>query len=137
MASANQDALKADIQQMLQELSTELKQLEAQLQEETRHNQPNPAPGTSTDPNLYEQASPLERTSGRALPIQLDVDQPATSSARKGGGIGRPSGQAANATPQQQPEEVALAEQTSEEAGGQRQAIPPEYRPVFERLSAP
>lgn len=133
--SAQQELLKADIQQLLKELSGELKQLQVQLEAEHRSNQPRPAPGTSTDPDLYGGTTSLENATGSPLPIQLDVDTQPTSTTRRGGGVGEPSGQIANATPQQTPEDATLAEHPTEEDATHRQPIPPEYRPVFERLS--
>jgi len=102
-----------------------------------RQNEPNPLPGNATDPQLYDAASALEKASGNQLPIQLDVDTQPTSTTRRGGGTGEPSGQVAHATPQQAPEDAQLADQAAKEQPVQRQAIPPEYRPVFERLSHP
>ena len=129
-----QEALKANIQQMLQELSTELEQMQKEFQHQ-RADQPNPAPGTSTDPELFEDASKLEPATGGPLPIQLGVDAQSTSRTRRGGGSGAPSTEAVDAPFQVQAESAELAESGAEAAAGQRQAIPPEYRPVFERLS--
>jgi len=134
LTAAQEEAIKADIQQMLQQLSTELKQLQADLQQQSAK-QPAPPPGTSTDPDLFEDASKLEPPTGGALPIQLDVDTQPTSTARRGGGVGEPSDDAAEAPFQVQPESVDLADSATETPASQRQAIPPEYRPVFERLS--
>ena len=135
-SSAGQELLKADIQQLLTELSGELKQLQAQLDADAKqHDQPSPAAGTSTDPQLYDAASQLENAAGDRLPIQLDVDTQPTATKRRGGGVAEPSKEVADARPQQQPEDVALAEQGATEQGVARQAIPPEYQPVFERLS--
>ena len=134
-SSAGQELLKADIQQLLTELSGELKQLQAQLDAQAKqHEQPSPAAGTSTDPQLYDAASGLENAAGERLPIQLDVDTQPTATKRRGGGVAEPSKEVADARPQQ-PEDAALAEQGAAEQGVVRQAIPPEYRPVFERLS--
>jgi len=129
-----QEALKADIQQTLQQLSAELKQLQTELQQQ-RADQPTPAPGTSTDPELFEDASKLEPAAGGSLPIQLDVDTQPASKTRRGGGVGSPSTEAEDAPFQVQPESAQLAESGAEAAASRRQAIPPEYRPVFERLS--
>jgi len=126
--------LKADIQQLLKELSGELKQLQAEL-EAKQSNQPNPMPGTTTDPQLYDAASQLEQAAGSRLPLQLDVDTQPTATKRRGGGVGEPSNEVADALPQQQPEDVTLSDQAAQEQGAARHAIPPEYRPVFERLS--
>ena len=132
-AGAGAEALKADIQRALKELSGELKTLQAQLEAQQVSA---PVPGTSTDPQLYGAASlepPLGATS--RLPLQLDVDTQATASARRGGGIGAPSGEIGAETPQQAPEEAQLAAQAAPESATHQHAIPPEYQPVFERLN--
>jgi hypothetical protein len=134
-SSGQQDLLKADIQQLLKEMSQELQQLQEQLVE--HKDLPNPTPGTATDPQLYEDAASLEKAAGAPLPIQLEVDQQPASSKRRAGGVGEPSEQVADASPQQTPEDVTLGEQAAEEQAVSRQPIPPEYRPVFERLSPP
>jgi len=130
-----QELTKAQIQQLLKELSGELKTLQEQLQAQQQQ-MPQPAAGTSTDPNLYDRAEALESAKGKSMPIQLDVDQQASSKARRGGGIGQPSGQIASDGPQQQPEDATLAAQGADETGVDRQHIPPEYRPVFDQLSS-
>lgn len=129
-----QEALKADIQQTLQQLSAELKQIQEELQQQ-RADQPTPAPGTSTDPELFEDASKLDAAAGGPLPIQLEVDTQPASKTRRGSGVGSPSAEAEDAPFQVQPESAQLAESGAEAAAGRRQAIPPEYRPVFEQLS--
>jgi hypothetical protein len=115
-------------------MSAELKQLQTELQQQ-RTDQPTPAAGTSTDPELFEDASKLEPAAGGPLPIQLDVDTQPASKTRRGGGVGSPSTEAEDAPFQVQPESAQLAESGAEAAASRRQAIPPEYRPVFERLS--
>jgi len=132
-SSGQQDLLKADIQQLLKEMSQELQQLQEQLVE--HKDLPNPTPGTATDPQLYEDAASLEKAAGAQLPIQLEVDQEPSASKRRAGGVGEPSDQVADASPQQTPEDVTLGEQAAEEQAVSRHPIPPEYRPVFERLS--
>jgi len=134
LSSAQQDQLKQEIQQLLKQLSGELKQLQAQLTAKTR-DQPSPLPGTATDPNLYDAQAALEQASGKPLPIQLEVDTQSTATTRPGGGVGQPSEQVMSATPQQEPEAAQLADTVAEEPPSQRRPIPPEYRPVFERLS--
>jgi hypothetical protein len=136
-ASAQQDLLKADIQQLLKELSSELKQLQAQL-DTTSHNQPSPLPGTATDPSLYDARTSLPQAAGAPLPIQLQVDAQPTAAPRPGSGVGDPSEQVASADPKQQAESAQLAQRPIEEEFARpHQPIPPEYRPVFERLSNP
>jgi hypothetical protein len=126
--------LKADIQRLLKELSQEIQSLQAQVAAQHK-DLPNPLPGTTTDPQLYEGASSVEQATGPPLLLQLDVDQQPISTTRPGTGVAKPSGQVAQATPQQSPQDVALAEQATEEQAVSRQPIPPEYKPVFERLS--
>jgi len=133
MSSAQQEALKADIQKLLKEMSGELKELQMQLDPKQ---QQRPTAGTQTDPELYEAPSPLDAARGSQLPIQLNTDAKSTAAQRKGGGAGDASDQAVSAAPQQQPEAAELSAQSGHEQGVQRQAIPPEYRPVFERLSS-
>ena len=135
-ATPGQAELRGDIQQLLKDMSAELKALQAQLSVEQQKQLQQPSsPGTATDPNLYGDASPLEPAHGSQVPIQLNTDTQATSSARRGGGVGQSSGRASDASPQQRAENVGLAEQGAPEQGLQRQSIPPEYRPVFEKLS--
>lgn len=128
----NQDAIHAEIQQLLKEVSGELKQLEAQLA--AAKEQPQPEPGSSTDPNLYEAPMAPEQPQGVALPIQLTTDTAQTEQQRPGGGVGRPSDRATAATPQVQAEEAQLSEEPLEEISAARQPIPSEYREVFDRL---
>ncbi len=134
-SSAQQELLKGDIQQLLKELSTELKQMQTELEAAQRHDQPNPMPGTSTDPNLYGDSAQAKQAAGNRLPVQLEVDTQPTASTRRGGGVGKPSTEIADTLPQQQPEEANLSDVRTTEAGVAPQSIPPEYRPVFERLS--
>ena len=134
-SSAEREALKGDIQQLLKEMSSQLQEIQTQLQKEL----PNPGAGTGTDPNLYEGASQLPAPEGpeRAVPIQLQTDQAPTAKPRPGGGTGQASKEIGEALPQQLPEDVSLSTQASDEQAVQRHPIPPEYRPVFERLSDP
>jgi len=125
--------LTGEIQQLLKELSGDLKQLQAQLTA-NKQEHPSPIPGTATDPDLYG-AQALEQASGKQLPIQLEVDTKPTAATRPGGGVGEPSEQVMSATPQTEPEAAQLADTAAEEPASQRRPIPPEYRPVFERLS--
>ena len=131
-SSGNQDALKAEIQQLLKDVSGELKQLQAQLANADGQTHPNA--GTSTDPQLYEGASPLDQSPGASLSITLPTDTAPTAAKRPGGGVGRPSGEAAHASPNAAPEEAELSETPTEEPHSTRQVVPPEYRSVFDRL---
>lgn len=128
----NQDAIHAEIQQLLKEVSGELKQLEAQLA--AAKEQPHPDAGSSTDPDLYEAPMAPEQPQGVALPIQLTTDTAETEQQRPGGGVGRPSDKATASTPQAQAEEAQLSEEPLEETSAARQPIPSEYREVFDRL---
>jgi len=141
----SQDATRAEIQQLLKEVSGELKQLEAQLA--AAKDQPHPDAGSSTDPNLYEAPMALEQPQHTALPIQLTTDTAETEQQRPGGGVApppayspeanpRPSGPNAGggASPQAQAEEAQLSEEPLEEIPAARQPIPSEYRGVFDRL---
>ncbi|MDP3722873.1 MAG: hypothetical protein Q8R91_05175 [Candidatus Omnitrophota bacterium] len=130
--SGGEDALKAEIQQLLKEVSGELQRLETQLA--ATSNDANPTAGTSTDPNLYESAMPLDGTPQGSLPIQLRTDQAPTRAQRPGSGVGAPSGEVARASPQTAPTEAQLAEAPLEEPPVARQTVPREYQSVFDRL---
>jgi len=125
------EALKAEIQELLKEVSGELKDLQAQLASAT--DQPKPEAGTGTDPNLYEAPMTLE-DGGDPLAIQLPSDTAPTEARRPGGGVGQPSGEVSGAAPQTQAQEAQLSEQPLEEAPASRQPVPEEYRDVFDRL---
>ena len=131
-SSGNQEAMKAEIQQLLKQVSGELKQLQAQLAE--RSDVPHPEAGTGTDPNLYEAPMSPENSTGSAVPIQLRTDAAQIKTQRPSGGVGRPSAEASNATPQTQAEAAQLSEEPQEEAPTAKQPVPPEYRSVFDRL---
>jgi len=132
--AASQELLKADIQQLLKELSQEIESLQQEVAKQ-QQGQPNPLPGTSTDPELYEAPSSLEPGAGRHIPIQLKTDAKPSASTRPGSGVGKPSGRIASASPAQHPEEAELSEEAEEAGGVSRQPIPPEYRSIFEQLS--
>jgi len=131
-AAMNGDVTREQIQQLLKEVSGELKQLQVQLA--AANDQPRPEAGTSTDPELYGPAEALDHAKGSPLPVQLGTDTVETKAQRPGGGVGHPAGKAASATPQTQAEDAQLSEQPLEETPAAHQTIPPEYRPVFERL---
>lgn len=128
-----QDALKADIQKLLKELSGELKDLQQQLsaaeKEQARE------AGTSTDPQLYGAPEALDPSTGSSMPIQLKTDTAETAAERPGGGgVGKPSGEISHDAPQAQSEAAQLAEESLENATVTRQRVPPEYQNVFDRL---
>ena len=125
---------KAQIQQLLKEVSGELKVLQAQL---SASDQPHPEAGTATDAQLYGAADSLEPSggSGGTLPIQLQADHAtATQSPRRGGGVGRPSADVSHAAPSMTPEEAQLSSTPREDASQARQPVPPEYQGAFDRL---
>lgn len=132
LSAADQEALKAQIQELLKEVSGELKDLQAQLA--SANDQPKPQAGTGTDPNLYEGPTPMERPSGAALPIQLQTDTVQTKSQRPGSGTGKPSGEASSSAPQTSAEEASLSDAPLEESSASREVVPPEYRTIFEQL---
>ena len=127
----NDEALKAEIQQLLKEVSGELKDLQAQMA--SKANQV-PEAGTSSDPNLYESPMKLDRTTGDALPIQLKTDSAQIKGQRPGSGVGQPSGDVGSATPQTHAEAAQLADTPREETPTSRQPVPPEYRSIFDQL---
>lgn len=135
--AAQQQALKADIQQLLKELSSELKQMQADMdaKQPNAKEEPSPLAGGSTDPELYDKPAALDKASGSRLPIQLEVDTQPTASPRKGSGTSDASKHAAESLPQQEPESASLSDVRTTEQGQARHAIPPDYEPVFERLS--
>ena len=127
----NQEALKADIQQLLKELSGELEQLQAQL---VAADSQAPQAGTHTDPELYGVPSIPEPQRGVGVPIQLGTDAEAVKGKRQGSGVGKASGEVSQAAPQATGEVAQLSEQSMEVVPVSRQPVPPEYRGVFERL---
>ena len=133
--SSGSDAVNADIQQLLKEVSGELKQLEAKLTPEQAAQIQ--TPGTGTDTGLYSDTrESLEQAANtRAAPLPLKVDDQATASSRQGGGIGEASGDAADDAPQQARQSAELSDRSEDGSAGTRERVPPEYRPVFERLN--
>lgn len=130
-SSVGQDALKTDIQQLLKEVSGELKQLQAQMDAA----QQQPQAGTGIGSGLYEAPTPVDVTTGGAsMPVQLQTDQATTKTPRPGSGVGRPSGEVSAATPQAKAEAAQLSDQPLEETPVPREAVPPEYRSIFDRL---
>jgi len=133
-SSGQQEALKADIQQLLKELSGELKNLQSQL---VAAEVKAPEAGTGTDPELYGTPMAPEHTAGEPVSIQLQTDAKETKTQRPGGGVGRASGEVSEAHPQMTQEAAQLSKTPSEEAAMSRQPIPPAYRNIFERLQTP
>jgi len=131
-ATMAQEAMQSEIQQLLKEVSGELQELQTQLA--AAQDQPHPAPGTSTDPELYGHATALDRSSGALLPIQLDTDAEETKARRPGSGVGKPSGDVSTETPKALAENAQLSDTSVEETSTARQPLPPDYRNVFDRL---
>jgi hypothetical protein len=118
----------------LKEVSGEIRTLQAQLA--AAKGQPPPAPGTTTDPELYGAPEPPGETGTGTVPIQLQTDAAAmTGAARAASGVGRPSGEAAAASPTAKAEPAQLSDDPLEEPPGSRETVPPEYRDVFDRLN--
>ena len=128
----NQAALKAEIQELLKEVSGELKQLQAQLA--VAHPETAPDAGTSTDPELYEAPMPIGPDAGAPLPMSLGTDTAETKTPRPGGGVGEPTDAVSSDAPSTPLEEAELSEAPLGERAVGRQVVPPEYRGVFERL---
>jgi hypothetical protein len=126
--------VKADIQQLLKELSGEMQDLQEQLASASQ--QGPPRPGTSTDPELYGEELPQVPEGQRSLPVQLEADAAKTQKQRAGGGVGEASGQISSEPPQAAPETASLSEHPLEETPVNRQPVPPVYRRVFERVQA-
>ena len=131
-ATADQDALKGDIQKLLKEMSGELETLQGQLSE--LKNQPSPAPGSGTDAKLFGSPESFDHARGGVTPIQLQTDGADVAAHRPGGGTGQPSGTAEAAAPTATPEAATLSEQPLEERSASRDVVPPEYRDVWDRL---
>jgi hypothetical protein len=131
----DQEALKAEIQQLLREVSGELQELQQQLAAAPPQNVS--TPGTGTDPKLYESPMPLTPQTGAPLSIQLPADAIPTSAPRPGGGVGAASREVLREGPSARPEDAQLSDQPLEEPPSDRQVVPPEYRSVFDQLRAP
>ena len=140
----DQAALRGEIEQLLKEVSGELKQLQAQLDTAKSQAQPDAGPahdggeaGTGTDPQLYD-ASPspstLDASGAPPLAIQLQTDAGTVKTSRPGSGVGSASKTAASASPQASAEPAQLSEIPLEESSSVRQPVPPEYVGVFDRL---
>ena len=135
MSSGDQEAMKAEIQQLLKEVSGELKHLQDQLEAE-HQGEPPPNPGTQTDPNVYDKPEALDPARGEAVPINLKTDEAPTKTPRQAGGTGKPSTEEISQEgPHAQAEDAQLSETPIAESAAERQPIPPEYRDVFDRLN--
>ena len=122
--------MKADIEQLLKEVSGQLQQLQSQLRQEQQ-----PQAGRGTDPNLYGAPTPLDPLTGQPIGIQLTTDTAPATEGRSTSGTGQPTRTVATEAPKAKPEAVQLSEQPVEErAATRQQPVPPEYQPVFDRL---
>ncbi len=126
--------MKAEIQELLKQVSGELKELQAQLLLAAAQQNPAPQAGTATDPDLYEAPMGLDPVTGEPLPIHLQTDTFETKDTRPGSGVGTVSEMISSAAPKVRIEEAELAEVPLEERAVGRQVVPPEYRDVFDRL---
>ena len=132
--SAGDLEAKADIQQLLKEVSGELKTLQAQL--DAANQQQASRPGTSTDPNLYGAPEPVDRNpSGTPLPMSLGADTAPSKTPRPGTGVGSAAEHPDHEQPQAKPEAASLSDRPLDEAAGTRQPIPPIYQEIFDRLN--
>ena len=116
---------------MLKEVSSELKQLQTHLEAAQAFQS---QAGTGTDPTLYEAPMPLDAHATGTLPISLTTDPLQTTAGRPGTGTGLPSTSASPTPPGMPAEDASLDAQPLAERPVSRQAIPPEYRDVFDRL---
>ncbi|PIQ83843.1 MAG: hypothetical protein COV75_05125 [Candidatus Omnitrophica bacterium CG11_big_fil_rev_8_21_14_0_20_63_9] len=128
----NQQELKAEIQQLLKEVSGELKELKQELA--AAQGEPPPRPGTNTDPNLYDAPEQLDDLQGSSLPVQLQTDRAPASAKRPGAGTGKPGDEVLQAAPTSQREAAELSAQPTEETPMSRESIPPDYREVLDQL---
>ena len=131
-SAADQQALKAEIQQLLKDVSGELQQLQTQL--DTSKDQTPSTPGTGSDPQLYESPMSIDPVTGRPVPIQLKPDTSSATSKRQSSGVGTPSGEVSADTPTVSPQEAQLSDKPLQESATDRQTVPFEYRDVFGRL---
>lgn len=128
-----QEALKGEIQQLLRQVSGELKQLQAQLDNTKSPSQPDA--GTGTDAQLYDTApSELGPSGHTPMAIQLKTDIGEIKTLRPGGGVGEASDAASGDGPKTAAENAQLSETPIEESASVRQTVPPEYVGVFDRL---
>ena len=134
MPGGGQEAMKAEIQALLQQVSGELKQLQAQLAQAQGNTAPEAGPGT--DPDLYEAPTPLPEGDGSPLPMSLRTDGEKSSATRPASGTGRPDADVSSEAPTVKSEDAQLSDTPLEEKSVDRQTVPPEYRDAFDRLRA-
>ena len=129
--SGQSDALKADIQELLKEVSGELKELQARSTPPDQR----PQAGTGTDPNLYGGDEPLDSSApGDPLSLEVGSDTKPASQQRAGSGVGKAGDEVARSAPKARTEDARLADQPLPEPPSTRQPIPAEYRSVFDQL---
>lgn len=133
--TAQQEALRAEIQQLLKEVSGELKDLQRQLAQVQA--EPIPNAGTESNPNLYEDAMQLDPLTGTPVPIAITPDTGKTSAPRKTEGVGEAGGEVSTDAPTSQSEDATLSDAPVDERAVNRQVVPPEYRDVFDRMNRP
>ena len=131
-SAGDQQALKAEIQQLLKDVSGELQQLQSQLAASQDHAPT--TPGTGTDPQLYESPMAIDPSAGRPVPVQLKTDTNSAVSKRQGSGVGTPSGEVSSEAPTVSPQDAQLSDKPLQESATARQTVPFEYRDVFGRL---
>ena len=131
-SAGDQQALKAEIQQLLKDVSGELQQLQSQLAASQDHAPT--TPGTGTDPQLYESPMAIDPSTGRPVPVQLKTDTNSAVSKRQGSGVGTPSGEVSSEAPTVSPQDAQLSDKPLQESATARQTVPFEYRDVFGRL---
>ena len=130
--AGDQQTLKAEIQQLLKDVSGELQQLQSQLAASQDHTPT--TPGTGSDPQLYESSMPTDPVTGRPVPIQLKTDTNSAISKRQSSGVGNPSGEVSGEAPTVSPQDAQLSDKPLQESATARQMVPFEYRDVFGRL---
>lgn len=136
LSAAQQQSMKAEIKELLKELSDEMESFQKQLAKapETAH----PEAGTSSDPDLYERAMEIERKiQARTLPMTLATDDKESGSKRRASGVGESSEDVLDAAPQMSRENSRLSEESAPVQALERQPIPPVYQGVFDNLEQP
>lgn len=133
LSAAQQQAMRAEIKELLKELSAEMEAFHKQLAEAPEAAYPEA--GTSTDPDLYERAMEIERKiQAQALPMTLATDDKESGSMRKASGIGESSEEVSDAAPQMSRDNARLSGESAPVQAVERQPIPPVYQGVFENL---
>lgn len=113
-------------------MADELEQLEQQI---TASQPPQPTPGMSTDPELFDGGTPEPPSGGRGMPLSLETDEVPTQTPRPGGGLGERSETVGRGGPRMTPDDASLSDAPRPEgAAAARPPVPPEYRSVFDRL---